>query len=65
MASNKTVIVTGAFQGIGAGFLSHGYNFVATSRGVSKARFALSANLTVVNGDIGHSATVERSSRLP
>ena len=36
MASNKTVIVTGASQGIGAAvvqaFLGRGYNVVATSR---------------------------------
>ena len=44
MASNKTVIVTGASQGIGAAvvraFLGRGYNVVATSRSVSKAGFA-------------------------
>ena len=43
MASNKTVIVTGASQGIGAAvvqaFLGRGYNVVATSRSVSKAGF--------------------------
>ena len=49
MASNKTVIVTGASQGIGAAvaqaFLGRGYNVVATSRSVSKAGFAPSPNL--------------------
>ncbi len=41
MASKKTVIVTGASQGIGAAvvqaFLDRGYSVVATSRSVSKA----------------------------
>src|SRR5215510_5836807 len=49
MASKKTVIVTGASQGIGAvvvqAFLDRGYNVVATSRSVSKAGFAPSPNL--------------------
>ena len=61
MASNKTVIVTGASQGIGAAvvqaFLGRGYNVVATSRSVSKAGFALSPNLALVDGDIGQVAT--------
>jgi NAD(P)-dependent dehydrogenase (short-subunit alcohol dehydrogenase family) len=61
MASSKTVIVTGASQGIGAAvvqaFLGRGYNVVATSRGVSKAGFAPSPNLALVDGDIGLAAT--------
>jgi short-subunit dehydrogenase involved in D-alanine esterification of teichoic acids len=61
MASNKTVIVTGASQGIGAAvvqaFLGRGYNVVATSRSVSKAGFAPSPNLALVDGDIGQAAT--------
>jgi NAD(P)-dependent dehydrogenase (short-subunit alcohol dehydrogenase family) len=64
MASNKTVIVTGASQGIGAAvvqaFLDRGYNVVATSRSVSKAGFAPSPNLTLVDGDIGQPATAEK-----
>ena len=63
MASGKTVIVTGASQGIGAAvvqtFLDRGYNVVATSRSVSKAGFAPSANLALVDGDIGQLATAE------
>ncbi|MGO8126586.1 SDR family NAD(P)-dependent oxidoreductase, partial [Rhizobium ruizarguesonis] len=39
MTTKKTVIVTGASQGIGAGlvnaFIERGYNVVATSRQVS------------------------------
>ena len=61
MASNKTVIVTGASRGIGAAvvqaFLGRGYNVVATSRSVSKAGFAPSPNLALVDGDIGQAAT--------
>jgi len=63
MASKqKTVIVTGASQGIGAGvgqsFLDRGYNVVANSRHITKSNpFAASANLALVDGDIGHPNT--------
>ena len=64
MASKKTVIVTGASQGIGAAavqeFLDRGYNVVATSRSISKAGFAPSPNLALVDGDIGQASTAER-----
>jgi NAD(P)-dependent dehydrogenase (short-subunit alcohol dehydrogenase family) len=64
MAGNKTVIVTGASQGIGAAivqaFLDRGYNVVATSRNVSKAGLASSPNLVLVDGDIGLKATAEK-----
>ena len=64
MARKKTVIVTGASQGIGAAvvqaFLCRGYNVVATSRRVSKAGFVPSPNLAVVEGDIGQAATAEK-----
>ncbi len=64
MASQKTVIVTGASQGIGAAvveaFLDRGYNVVATSRSVSKAGFAPSPHLAIVDGDIGQAATAEK-----
>jgi len=63
MASGKTVVVTGASQGIGVAvvqaFLARGYNVVATSRSVSKAGFAPSPNLALVDGDIGQAATAE------
>src|ERR1700732_4145133 len=58
MASNqKTVIVTGASQGIGAGvvqsFLDRGYNVVANSRNITKANpFAAAANVALCDGDI-------------
>jgi NAD(P)-dependent dehydrogenase (short-subunit alcohol dehydrogenase family) len=64
MASNETVIVTGASQGIGAAvvhaFLDRGYQVVATSRSVSKAGFAPSPKLALVDGDIGQAATAEK-----
>jgi NAD(P)-dependent dehydrogenase (short-subunit alcohol dehydrogenase family) len=64
MAAGKTIIVTGASRGIGAAvvqaFLDRGYNVVATSRSISKAGFAESPNLVLVDGDIGHPATATR-----
>jgi NAD(P)-dependent dehydrogenase (short-subunit alcohol dehydrogenase family) len=57
----KTVIVTGASQGIGAGvvqaFLDRGYNVVANSRNITKSgAFTKSAGLALVDGNIGESA---------
>src|ERR1700757_583075 len=54
---SKTVIVTGASQGIGAGaakaFLDKGYNVVATSRSVTKSKeLPTSTKLALVDGDI-------------
>ncbi len=64
MIVNKTVIVTGASQGIGAAvtraFLDRGYNVVATSRRVSTAGFDPSPRLELVDGDIGQPATAEK-----
>jgi NAD(P)-dependent dehydrogenase (short-subunit alcohol dehydrogenase family) len=64
MASKKTVIVTGASQGIGAAvvqaFLDRGYNVVATSRAMTKSGFAPSSTLALVDGDIGQAATAEK-----
>jgi len=56
--TQKTAIVTGGSQGIGAGlvkaFLDRGYNVVANSRNITKANpFPPSANLALVDGDIG------------
>jgi NAD(P)-dependent dehydrogenase (short-subunit alcohol dehydrogenase family) len=64
MPGKKTVIVTGASQGIGAavvqGFLDRGYNVVATSRTVSTAGLAPSPNLALVDGDIGQAVTAQK-----
>jgi len=61
----KTVIVTGASQGIGAGvaeaFLGRGYNVVANSRNIRKAGpFVETENLALVDGDIGESAVASK-----
>jgi NAD(P)-dependent dehydrogenase (short-subunit alcohol dehydrogenase family) len=61
----KTIIVTGASQGIGAGvvnaFLARGYNVVATSRNVSKSsELPASDSLALVDGDIGDAATAAK-----
>ncbi len=60
--SQKTAIVTGASQGIGAGlveaFLKRGYSVVANSRNITKANpFAAAANVALVDGDIGRPST--------
>jgi len=63
--STKTVIVTGASQGIGAGivraFLSRGYNVVGTARNATKSKeLSPSDNLALVDGDIGLSETARK-----
>ena len=62
MDQQKAAIVTGASQGIGAGlveaFLKRGYNVVANSRNITKTNpFLASANLALVDGDIGDPKT--------
>jgi NAD(P)-dependent dehydrogenase (short-subunit alcohol dehydrogenase family) len=64
--STKTAIVTGASSGIGLGItealLARGYNVVATSRNASRApRLRASAQLAVVDGDVGQARTAERA----
>ena len=61
---DKTVIITGASQGIGAGlasgFLERGYNVVATSRRVSQsAEINASDRLARVDGDIADPETAK------
>ena len=61
----KTVIVTGASQGIGAAvanlFLDRGYNVVANSRTIShKNELQRSEHLALVDGDIAQAATAEK-----
>lgn len=65
MSKAKTVIVTGASQGIGAEvarvFLERGYNVVANSRTISGAgTFKSSSQLQLVDGDIGEPATAKQ-----
>jgi NAD(P)-dependent dehydrogenase (short-subunit alcohol dehydrogenase family) len=67
MTRKKTVIVTGASQGIGAAvvqaFLDRDYNVVATSRAISKAGLPPSSRLALVDGDIGQPVTAETVAR--
>ena len=61
----KTIIVTGASQGIGAAvanlFLDRGYNVVANSRNISnKNELQRSDDLALVDGDIGLVSTAEK-----
>jgi NAD(P)-dependent dehydrogenase (short-subunit alcohol dehydrogenase family) len=63
--TQKTAIVTGASQGIGAGaveaFLKRGYRVVANSRNITKANpFPASADLALVDGDISNPDTAAR-----
>ena len=63
--AQKTAIVTGASQGIGAGivkaFVERGFNVVATSRKVSKStEVAASDRVALVDGDIGQPATAAK-----
>src|SRR5450755_4787959 len=60
----KTVIVTGASQGIGAAiaslFLERGYNVVGNSRNIShKNELQRSDKLALVDGDIGLASTAQ------
>jgi NAD(P)-dependent dehydrogenase (short-subunit alcohol dehydrogenase family) len=62
--ADKTVIVTGASRGIGAGlanrFLERGYNVVATSRRVSQsAEVSAGERLARVDGDIADPETAK------
>jgi len=60
----KTMIVTGAAQGIGAGavrrFLERGYRVVANSRDVTHSALTPGDDLALVDGDIGHASTAEK-----
>jgi len=69
MPFKKTVIVTGASQGIGAGvvhaFLARGYNVVGTARSATKSKeLSPSDQLALVDGDIGHIETAEKVAEL-
>jgi NAD(P)-dependent dehydrogenase (short-subunit alcohol dehydrogenase family) len=61
----KTVIVTGASQGIGAAivqaFLARGYNVVGTARNATKSKeFSPSDHLALIDGDIGQFNTAQK-----
>ena len=63
--AGKTVIVTGASQGIGAaimkGFVERGFNVVANSRRISQSsEVGASDHVALVDGDIGKPATAAR-----
>ncbi len=67
--NQKTVIVTGASQGIGAGvvqaFLARGYNVVGTSRSATKSKeLSVSYHLALIDGDIGHFDTAQKVAEL-
>jgi NAD(P)-dependent dehydrogenase (short-subunit alcohol dehydrogenase family) len=57
----KTMIVTGAAKGIGAGvtnaFIERGYNVVANSLNITTSTFDATDRLVVVRGDIGDPST--------
>lgn len=64
-STRKTVIVTGASQGIGAAvvnlFLERGYNVIANSRHISqKNELRRSDELVLVDGDIALPATADK-----
>jgi NAD(P)-dependent dehydrogenase (short-subunit alcohol dehydrogenase family) len=61
----KTVIVTGASQGIGAAivqaFLARGYNVVGTARNATKSKqLPASDRLALIDGDIGQFETAQK-----
>lgn len=65
----KTVIITGASQGIGAGvvraFLARGYNVVGTARNATKSKqLPASDRLALVDGDIGQFETAQKVTAL-
>ena len=64
-SAQKTAIVTGASQGIGAGivkaFVERGFNVVANSRKVTQSADVTASNhVALVDGDIGQPATASR-----
>jgi len=60
-AKPKTMIVTGAAKGIGAGitraFLERGYNVVANSLHIASSEFEPTEKLALVEGDVGEAST--------
>src|SRR5437016_1083065 len=67
--NRKTVIVTGASQGIGAGivqaFLARGHNVVGTARSATKSKeLSASDHLALIDGDIGQFETAQKVAQL-
>jgi NAD(P)-dependent dehydrogenase (short-subunit alcohol dehydrogenase family) len=67
--TSKTVIVTGASQGIGAGtvqaFLARGYNVVGTARNATRSKhLPASDRLALLDGDIGQFGTAQKVAAL-
>jgi NAD(P)-dependent dehydrogenase (short-subunit alcohol dehydrogenase family) len=65
----KTVIVTGASQGIGAGivkaFLARGYDVVGTARSATRSKeISASDHLALIDGDIGQLETAQKVAQL-
>ncbi|OWV73815.1 3-oxoacyl-ACP reductase [Rhizobium sp. R339] len=65
MSIHKTIVITGASQGIGAGlvktFFDKGWNVVATSRRISQTTlFDRTGRLELIDGDVGDPGTAER-----
>ena len=65
MSTSKTIVITGASQGIGAGlvntFAGRGYNVVATSRSVSRSsEIPASDKVVRVDGDIADPGTARK-----
>jgi NAD(P)-dependent dehydrogenase (short-subunit alcohol dehydrogenase family) len=68
-SQRKTVIITGASQGIGAAivraFLARGYNVVGTARKATKSKEVSASNhLAMIDGDIGEFETARKVAEL-
>jgi len=66
---HKTVVITGASQGIGAGlveaFLVLGYDVVGTARSATKSKqLPASDHLALIDGDIGQFETAQKIAEL-
>jgi len=66
---SKTIIITGASQGIGAGivraFLARGYDVVGTARNATKSsELSASDHLALIDGDIGQFETAQKVAEL-